>query len=253
MNPDYPVGNVKCNMKDELGISLKTSRMISDFCQHFLKVCLDKAKGVRVNELLFVSSIILARIMRSQDAIDLLLKDGFLPEAATITLVQFELRLDILYIDNHVGRATQWFEHKSKRRQPWNVTDKINEIYNSNTKRKDGQHEAFRLLSAIKHGNPLAGELGFPMRWKKNGVTVTTGDIDDVTSHAQALEISVFSTNQLLEAFKGSIVQFSKFIDVDEGLIGKLDQLLIGSKEEAAKMHERLLVEQEEKSEVREG
>ena len=229
---------------EELRELLAMSKSAREFCHRFLLSCLTSSKGCTVNELFSVQSFIIARIVRSQEALELLLKEGFSIEAAVVALSQFELCLDVLYIDGNVQRATKWIGHDSKRYQPWKVTDKINEVYRLDRKRKDAQYKIFEMLSSVKHGNPTASGFGFPIRTEGRKVSVITGEIDDPFALSYKLTICGFCTCQLLEALEGVKRAFSKFINIDNGLCKELAHLLQESKRKMAQiMHHIDMVE----------
>jgi hypothetical protein len=52
--------------------------------------------GKTINAIIFVPLAIMSRIIRTYDAIGLLLKNEHYQEAAVLALTQFELRLDLL-------------------------------------------------------------------------------------------------------------------------------------------------------------
>jgi len=221
-------------MSEELSELLQMSRTAREFCQRFLLSCLSDSKRYTVNELFSVPLILITRIIRSQEAIEFLLEKDYSAEAAVIALTQFELRLDILYIDTNVRRATQWIKHKSKVYHPWKVNDKIDKVYGLDPKRRDAQHESFQMLSAVKHGNPLSGEFGFPVRMKGNKISGTTGQINDSLTLRYKVTICGFCVYQLLEALEGVSRTFSKFININNDLSQELAHLLQQSKEKMA-------------------
>jgi hypothetical protein len=59
-----------------------------------------------INEIIIVPLLISARIFRTYDAINMLLENGYVSEAAVLTLTQFELRLDLAYTAHDVTHAT---------------------------------------------------------------------------------------------------------------------------------------------------
>lgn len=227
-------------MSEELSELLEMSRTAREFCQRFILSCFSHSQGRTVNELFWVPLILITRIVRGQEAIELLLEKGYSAEAAVIALTQFELRLDILYVGVEVGRATQWVEHESKRQHPWKVKDKIDDVYGLDPETKEAQLETFQMLSSVKHGNPLAGGFEFPVRIKGKKISGTTGEIDDSLALGYKVTMCGFCTYQLLEALEGASRAFSKFINIDDDLCEELAHFLRESKRKMARAMRRV-------------
>lgn len=223
-------------MSEELNELIEMSKTARKFCNRFLLTCLSGSKGRTVNELFWVPLILISRILRTQEAIELLLKEGYLAEGAIIALTQFELRLDIFYIDVNIRRATQWVEHESEKHHPWKVKDKIEEIYDINPKKKDAQQRIFQMLSAVKHGNPVAGGFGFSVRSDGKILSGTTGEVNDSLALSYKIAVCGFCIYQLLESLEGVSRAFSKFIKINGNLQEELIHLLQKSKRKMVKI-----------------
>jgi len=213
-------------MGEALEDVLKLSREARNFCVDVLGTVGQLVVGRAVNELFFVPVIILSRMLRQHDAIEVLLPQGFVPEAAILVLTQFELCLDVLYLDNNVHRATEWMDHESMRHAPWKVKDKIEEVYSSDPPIRDAKQKYFEVLSAIKHGNPLAGGFGFGIRRDGNQFSVTDGEIDDHFSQTHAVVIAGADAYQLIEGLRGACRAFSRFVTLDTALSPRIEELL---------------------------
>jgi hypothetical protein len=206
-------------LHEELENFLDLSKKAREFSQEFLCSIANKLKGSIINELFWVIYTIISRIMRSQEAIELLIKNFFFPEAAIITLTQFELCLDISYIGNDVTKATQWVEHQSDKFHVWKVKEKI---IGSEINDKNYKLEIFKALSAITHGNPLAGGLGFS--WRKDGkeIKISDGEIYDEFYHAYGLMLCCFSSHQMLNGLEDAKKAFSIFSPIEDDISNKL-------------------------------
>ena len=208
---------------DEL---LKFAQNARNFCAEFLEAHICLATGQRINQLFVVPFLILSRAIRHHDAITLLLRNGFTAEASLIGLTQFELCLDVLYIGDSVDRASKWMKHTSDRFAPWPVTDKINDIWATDRKKREGKQRYFELLSSVKHGNPRAGPSGFPARMAGNRFTITNDQLDDVFSRRHAIIVTGVCSYQLVECLEGASRAFGCFVRVDPSLDTKRARLL---------------------------
>ena len=86
---------------------------------------------------------------------------------------------------------------------------------------KESQLNTFRVLSQVKHGNPVAGFSGFYVRIDDQRITIATGPIDDTHSRLYTLLIYGLSIFQFLEAVEGCAVLTS----IDTKLHEELSQL----------------------------
>jgi hypothetical protein len=229
-NPHKILGNLfgVLALHEEIENFLNISKKAREFSQEFIRSIVNKLIGSNINELFWVTCIIISRIMRSQDAIELLIKNFFFPEAAIIALTQFELCLDISYIGNDVTRATQWVAHQSDKFHIWKVKDKI---IDSEINDKNYKLEIFKALSAIKHGNPLAGGLGFS--WRKDGknIKISNGEIYDEFYHAYGIMLCCLSSYQMLNSLEDAKKAFSIFSPIEDDISDKLSFLLQETKE----------------------
>ena len=213
-------------MSEALEDVLRLSRESRNFCTDVLGTVGQLAVGRKINELFFVPVIILSRMLRQHDAIEVLLSKRFVPEAAILVLTQFELCLDVLYIDNNVHRATEWMDHESMRHAPWKVKEKIEEVYSSDPAMRDAKQKYFEILSAVKHGNPLTGGFGFSIRGDDNKISVTDGEIDDQFSQTHAVVVAGADACQLIEGLRGACRAFSRFFTLDTALGPRIEEQL---------------------------
>ncbi len=135
-------------------------------------------EGVTINEIIIVPITLLGRIIRTHDAIQLLLKEGHPSEAAVLALTQFELRLDLAYTADDVKHAAAWLEHEKLELSLLSVKKKIRTLFEDGAEREN-LTEIFKYLSGIKHGNPVYSELGFPGRVSGGEIRISTGPIGD--------------------------------------------------------------------------
>ena len=135
-------------------------------------------EGAEANEIIAVPITLLCRIIRTHDAIQLLLKETHPTEAAVLALTQFELRLDLVYTADDVKHAAAWFEHEKLKWSLLPVNEKIKNLFKDEAERKN-LSEIFKYLSGIKHGNPAYSELGFPGRVSGGKISISTGPIGD--------------------------------------------------------------------------
>ncbi len=135
-------------------------------------------EGATINEIIIVPITLLGRIIRTHDAIQLLLKEEHPSEAAVLALTQFELRLDLAYTADDVKHAAAWLEHEKLERSLLSVKNKIETLFEDEAAREN-LSEIFTYLSGIKHGNPVYSELGFPGRVSGGEIRISTGPIGD--------------------------------------------------------------------------
>jgi hypothetical protein len=68
--------------------------------------------------------------MRTYDAIQFLLKNGYVSEATILTLTQFELRIDLAYTAHSVANASEWLDHEKLHVSIGRkMEDKINSLF----------------------------------------------------------------------------------------------------------------------------
>jgi hypothetical protein len=126
------------------------------------QIALYYAGGGTINEIIFGPIAIMARVIRTYDAIKFLLDNAHAQEAAVLALTQFELRFDLLYVASDIKRATQWVEHDNPKHLTQSMKSKLDALHRPT--QAEHLYQTFRYLSGIKHGNPLYSELGFPGR-----------------------------------------------------------------------------------------
>lgn len=151
------------------------------------------AEGDRtINEIIFVPMAIMARIVRVHEATLALLKEGYVSEAAVLTLTAFELRVDLLDVASDIKRATAWVEHDDHKQKSAKMKPTLDRLFGK--ARADRMYEIFRILSGIKHGNPLYSDLAFPITKRRSMVMVTTGPIENAAAHAFSRSVFAYST-----------------------------------------------------------
>ncbi len=170
-----------------------------------------------VNEIIFVPMMIMSRIIRTHDAIDLLLKNGHPSEATVLVLTQFELRLDLAYTASDVKHAAAWLDHEDTKWSLMNVKDKINTLFRDDVERAK-LYYIFQYLSGIKHANPVYSELGFPGRIKGGKLLVSTGEIVDEFSEKFSNMIFAYSAYQLAWSAQVLNVCTAQYAIVDKAL-----------------------------------
>lgn len=171
-----------------------------------------------INEIIIVPLVISARIFRTYDAIQLLLKNGHVSEAAVLALTQFELRLDLAYTAHDVAHATEWLDHENI---GWSVAQKMEKKINGLFTDQDGRtrlNDIFKYLSGIKHGNPAYSALGFPARGNGPGLEISTGEIADSFSEEFSQQIAAYSTYQLAWSSQVLSVCTGQYAVVDSDL-----------------------------------
>lgn len=157
------------------------------------------AEGDRtINEIIFVPMAIMARIVRVHEATVALLKEGYVSEAAILTLTAFELRVDLLDVASDIKRATAWVEHYDHKQKSAKMKPTLDRLFGK--AQADRMYEIFRTLSGIKHGNPLYSDLAFPITKRQSVMMVTTGPIENVSAHAFSRAVFAYSTYQLVWA-----------------------------------------------------
>jgi hypothetical protein len=87
------------------------------------------AGGRTLNEIILAPLAIMSRIIRTHDAILLLLEKEHYQEAGVLTLTQFELRFDLLYVASNFKRATRWVEHDNPRALNENMKAKLKALF----------------------------------------------------------------------------------------------------------------------------
>ena len=177
-----------------------------------------------INEIILVPMMIMSRIIRSHDAIDLLLKNGHPSEAAVLALTQFELRLDLAYTASDVKHAAAWLDHENTKLSLMNVKKKINTLFSDEVERAK-LYYIFQCLSGIKHANPVYSELGFPGRAKGGKLLVSTGEISDEFLEEFTNMVFAYSAYQLAWSSQVLNVCTSQYADIDKELRLKVRDL----------------------------
>ena len=152
-------------------------------------------KGESVaNEIIFVPISIVSRILKTHDAITLLLKNGHYSEAAILVLTQFELRFDLLFVSSDIKYATAWVEHENPKALNMGMKAKLQKLLKRDAVRL---YETFGYLSGIKHGNPLYSELAFPGRSRAGRFMISTGPIEDRFARTFSEALHAYSIYQV--------------------------------------------------------
>jgi hypothetical protein len=135
-------------------------------------------KDKRVSEIIIVPMILMARVIRTHDAISMLSDNKFYAEAAILLITELDLRLDLAFISHKPKNATLWMSHDDTKWPVSNTSRKINTLFGSDEIR-DRMIEIYTYLSGIKHANPAHGMLGFPVEVNGPNLSISTGEIDN--------------------------------------------------------------------------
>jgi hypothetical protein len=155
------------------------------------------AEQTVANEIIIVPLLIVARILRTYDAIQLLLNNRYVSEAAVLSLTQFELRLDLAYTAHNVEHASEWLDHE---KLTVSIAQRMEKKIDSLFTDKDDRArlgDIFKYLSGIKHGNPMYSSLGFPARGNGAELKISTGEIADEFSEEFSRQVASYSIYQL--------------------------------------------------------
>lgn len=174
-------------------------------------------EGATINEIIIVPITLLGRIIRTHDAIQLLLKEEHPSEAAVLALTQFELRLDLAYTADDVKRAAAWLEHEKLERSLLSVKKKIETLFKDEAEREN-LSEIFKYLSGIKHGNPVYSELGFPGRVSGGKIRISTGPIGDDFEKQFSEAVYKYALYQLAWSSQVMNVCTAKYAKVDKAV-----------------------------------
>ncbi len=174
-------------------------------------------EGATINEIITVPITLLGRIIRTHDAIQLLLKEDHPSEAAVLALTQFELRLDLAYTAVDVTHAAAWLEHENLEWSLMSVKKKIRTLFGDEAEREK-LNEIFKYLSGIKHGNPVYSELGFPGRVSGGQIHISTGPIGDDFEKQFTEAVYKYSLYQLAWSTQVLNVCTAKYAKVDKAL-----------------------------------
>ena len=120
-----------------------------------------KHKGV--NEIIIVPMILMARIIRTHDAIGSLCDEKFYADAAILLLTQFDLRLDLWFVCYKPENATLWMGHDDTKWPVSSTKRKIDTLVKPGEEH-DCMAEIYTYLSGIKL-IPHTGFWGSPLRW----------------------------------------------------------------------------------------
>jgi hypothetical protein len=196
-NPLCALMEEKLKNKLAMQISEADAKIINDATLQLMLGVTDyffKQKST-VNEIIFVPIAIMSRIMRTHDAITLLLKNEHYSEAAVLLLTQFELRFDLLYVSSDIKNATAWVAHENPKALNTGMKAKLEKLFKPAEVAR--LYETFGYLSGIKHGNPLYSELAFPGRSRAGRFLLSTGPIDDRFAKTFSDVLFAYSTYQV--------------------------------------------------------
>lgn len=183
---------ITVNEKTEKAIHEATLRLLVGIGRYFVN------ERKPVNEIIFAPLALTLRIVRIYEAVRLLLKDDHPQEAAVLALTMFELRCDLLYVASDIKRATQWVEHDNPKALSISMKDKLLALFAR--PEADRLYETFRVLSGIKHGNPLYSELAFPGRANGRAFSFSSGPADDRFGKALSAQVRAYVAYQLIWA-----------------------------------------------------
>lgn len=155
--------------------------------------------GQRIDAAFWVSVLLSARVIRHAEATIQLLEKGFVTEAGIVALAAFEAKLDALFVGTDAERGDFWMAHTDPRHQPWPVWTKLDALYGRGNAERNRQGSIFSHLSAIKHGNPMTGAAGFPLRRSPELWDVNTGGFDDALQAAISDYVAIITSEQLLD------------------------------------------------------
>lgn len=181
--------------------------------------------GVTIGESFWVPALLLSKVLRCHEAVQSLVKIRLSSEAASVAITEYEVRLDILFIELDPSRATTWVEHTNPSRQPWSATQKRNEIYGSRPKALRTEVEMYQALSAVKHANPLAGRFALPLTKKGKNWTISSGPLDDPTEEFQEKVTVTLSSLLVLESAAAAARLFARTSTVPRQFFDELSSL----------------------------
>ena len=174
-------------------------------------------EGATINEIIIVPITLLGRIIRTHDAIQLLLKEEHPTEAAVLALTQFELRLDLAYTADDVKHAAAWLEHEKLELSLLSVKNKIETLFKDEAEREN-LTKIFTYLSGIKHGNPVYSELGFPGRFSKSKIQISTGPLGDDFEKQFSEAVYKYALYQLAWSAQVLNVCIAKYTNLDKAI-----------------------------------
>lgn len=175
------------------------------------------SEGTTVNEIVIVPVTLLGRIIRTHDAIQLLLNEQHPSEAAILALTQFELRLDLAFTANDVKHAAAWLEHEVLSWSLLSMKKKIENLFTDKAER-ERLNAIFTYLSGIKHGNPVYSELGFPGRVSGRQVQISTGPLGDEFEKQFSEVVFKYALYQLAWSANVLNVCIAKYATVDKAI-----------------------------------
>jgi hypothetical protein len=182
-------GGMQVNEVDAKAVYDATLQLMAGITDYFVK------QKSAVNEIIFVPISILSRILRTHDAVMLLLKNQHYSEAAVLVLTQFELRFDLLYVSSDIKHATAWVEHENPKTLNTGVKAKLEKLFKPAEAAR--LYETFGYLSGIKHGNPLYSEFALPGRSRGRRFVIATGPIEDRFANMFSDVLLAYSTYQV--------------------------------------------------------
>jgi hypothetical protein len=197
----------RCEDAVEKAVDKAAHEIIHEIVTHFSE------HATTINEIIVVPITLLMRIIRTHDAIQILLKEKHPSEAAVLALTQFELRLDLAYTAHDVKHAAAWLGYENLEWPLLSMKKKIDTLF-SDTAERENLKKIFTYLSGIKHGNPVYSELGFPGRMSGLKMMISSGPILDEFQEQLSEGIHGYAVYQL--AWSSQVINrfTAKYADV---------------------------------------
>jgi hypothetical protein len=176
--------------------------------------------GARIDESFWVPTALFTKVGRCEEAIRLLVDNGLASEAASVAITQFELRLDLMYLELDQNRSTTWADHEDPKREPWGAIQKINSLYPEGEQR-DAQFSVYRRLCQAKHSNPVGLDLAIPIRGKgrsRDWIISPKDEVGDINGR----QILIVSALSLIESAASFGRHLARFITVPNALFEAL-------------------------------
>jgi hypothetical protein len=150
---------LELELRDYIALVARVVNISGDLIEH-----IQTAPGeVRA---IHVGAVILARLVTDLRAVTLLLRDGYVAPALSLTAGMFEMAYTAMYIGANEERAAKWAEHDNPRSaSPWSLPDMIRgvaeEMHAGEETINREYRQIYRDTNMAKHGNPMAlGDVG---------------------------------------------------------------------------------------------
>jgi hypothetical protein len=178
-----------------------------------------------ISEIIIVPSVIFSRIIGTHDSIRTLLLENYVPDAAIIALAQFELRLQLAWTAHDVKNASAWIAHPDLFSSPIRIKQKLKEYFKYPTVESTRLLSIFSHLSGVKHGNPFMSELVFGARTTADGISFSTGIIEDAFLERFAVLLARYSVYQVAWCSQLVNLYVAKYADVEHQLKERLRRI----------------------------